>query len=81
MYAHTHTHSHTHTVPRVTFEGVEVNVSENQESFTVRLMVDGLIEADRSIEVFIKSRDGTAIGEWNQTHMVHRDLLHNHCVS
>ena len=37
-----------------------------QESFTVRLVVDGFIEADRSIEVFIKSRDGTAIGEWNQ---------------
>ena len=66
-HMHTHTHTHTHTVPRVTFRSTEVRVREDQEFFTVQLMLDGFLDIEQSIEVFIRSRDGTAIGEWNQT--------------
>ena len=75
MYAHTYMPpTHTHKVPSVSFEEVEVSVSKKQEFFTVGLVVDGFIEADRSIEVILKSRDDTAIGKWNK---VTRGLLYN----
>ena len=63
-HAHTHTHTHTHTftVPRVTFETAAVNVFENESSIGIDLMRSGR-DFGQSIEVFIKSRDGTAIGE------------------
>ena len=38
---------------------------ENEESYTVQLIVDGFVESGQDIEVFIKSRDGSAIGELN----------------
>ena len=41
---------------------------EAEESFTVQLIVGGFVEAGQDIKVFIKSRDGSAIGESTQSH-------------
>ena len=92
-YTHTHTHTHTNTftVPRVTFEIPAVNVFENESAIGIDLMRSGR-DFGQSIEVFIKSRDGTAIGECgsrsdliatlaSQAHIAETPHMHTHTLA